>query len=137
MIARNQAIAVKSLDSVTSEVRPVARPALGWLRAVRNLLGKSRREIAEQLGVTTSAVEAYEKSEQADTISLPTLRRYAEAMDCELALAIVPRRGRSFAELAADQSPEIAHLRATEHSMALEAQESGDLADEIKSRMEG
>lgn len=137
MKAKNKVIAIKSLNLVIAGIHPTPRPVHGWLRAVRDLLGLSRRAVGEKLGVTSSAVDAYEKSEQADTISMATLRRYVEAMDCEIALAVVPRRGRTFAELAADHDPEIVHLRATEHSMALEAQESGDLAEEIKGRLEG
>lgn len=133
---KKQAIALKSLTSATVGIQPVPRPVHGWLRAVRNLLNLSRREVGEKLGVTSSAVDAYEKSEQADTISLATMRRYAAAMNCEVALALVPRRGQTFSELVAAHDPEIAHLRATEHSMALEGQESGDLTEEIKTHLE-
>ena len=122
-----KAIAITSLEQSTRDLRPVSRPVHGWLQAVRQALGVPRRAVAEALGVTTSAIQAYEKAEKADAITLGTLRRAAGALDCELVVALVPRHGRSFGQLAADHDPEVAHLRATEHSMALEAQASGDL----------
>ncbi len=83
--------------------------------------------MAASLKVTPSAVQAYEKAEKADAITLATLRRVAGAMDCELVVALVPRKGLTFAQLAARHDPDLAHLRATEHSMALEDQASHDL----------
>ena len=124
---RIKVIAANSLDQTTRDLRPVPRPVHGWLQAVRQATGLPRRHVAEALGVTPSAIQAYEKAEKSDTITLGTLRRAAAALDCELVVALIPRNGRSFAELAADQDPDLVYLRATEHSMALEAQASGDL----------
>ncbi len=120
-------ITISSLDSVTQSIRPVSRPVHGWLTAVRNALGLSRAAVAATLKVTPSAVQDYEKAEKNDAITLATLRRVAGAMDCELVVALVPRNGLTFAQLAARRDPDFAHLRATEHSMALEDQASHDL----------
>ena len=94
---------------------------------IRNITGLSRNAVARGMGVSASAVQDYEKSEKADTISLATLRRYALHLDCEVVVAVIPRNGKSFAELAASYDPEVALLRATEHSMALEDQATGDI----------
>jgi predicted DNA-binding mobile mystery protein A len=115
------------LDSVTQSIHPISRPVHGWLAAVRQALGLSRADVAASLKVTPSAVQSYEKAERADAITLATLRRVAGAMDCELVVALVPRDGLTFAQLAARRDPDFAHLRATEHSMALEDQASHDL----------
>ncbi|MDF3056126.1 MAG: mobile mystery protein [Rariglobus sp.] len=124
---KSTAIAINSLDSVTQAIRPVSRPIHGWLAAVRNALGLSRAAVAASLKVTPSAVQDYEKAEKADAITLATLRRVAAAMDCELVVALVPKDALTFAQLAARRDPDFVHLRATEHSMALEAQASHDL----------
>jgi predicted DNA-binding mobile mystery protein A len=115
------------LDAVTKAIRPISRPVHGWLAAVRNALGLTRASVAATLKVTPSAVQEYEKAEKSDAITLATLRRVAAAMDCELVVAVVPRNGLTFSQLAARRNPDFAHLRATEHSMALEAQASNDL----------
>jgi predicted DNA-binding mobile mystery protein A len=71
----------------------VTRPQPGWLRALREALGISIREIARKMRKTPQTVAAFEKSEAADRITLQTLRHYAEAMDCEFVYAVVPKTG--------------------------------------------
>ncbi|MDB4474249.1 helix-turn-helix domain-containing protein [Opitutaceae bacterium] len=122
-----QLIGIKSLDTVTTDVHPIASPTHGWLKAVRNALGLPVAAVAQRLGVTVATAQAYEKREKSGTITLETLRRAVGALDCELVVAVVPRDGKSFSDLAAQHDPDLAHLRATEHSMALENQASGDL----------
>jgi len=130
-----RAIAINSLSAATHDLHPVTRPAHGWLRAVREVLGLPRAAVARTLRVSDAAVQDYEKAEKTDTITLGTFRRVAAALDCELVVALVPLDGRTFADLAAAHDPEIAHLKATEHSMNLEAQGSGDLDQQIKDRL--
>ena len=50
-------------------------------------------------------------------------------------LGELARNGKTFAELAARNNPEIAHLKATEHSMALEDQASNDLDNQTAARL--
>ncbi|GAB5561912.1 MAG: hypothetical protein SynsKO_35590 [Synoicihabitans sp.] len=128
-------ISIKSLENATAQTRPAAQPVHGWLRAVREALGLSRSRIAATLNVSVPTIQNYEKREKTDSITLASMRKAAAAMDCELVLAIVPRDGRSFTELAADFDPEITNLRATEHSMTLENQGSGDLDQKIRAHL--
>lgn len=102
-------------------------PAKGWLLAVREGLGLSRAAIAKRLSISPSAIAAFEQSEARGTISLQSMRKLAAALDCEVVIKLVPKGGKSFLDLAAQHDPEMANLRATEHSMTLEAQGSGDL----------
>src|SRR5713226_8847910 len=66
----------------------VSRPKRGWLRAVREALGITIREVARNMRKTPQTVASFEKSEETHRITLQTLRRYAEAMECELVYAI-------------------------------------------------
>ena len=106
--------------------KPATRPAGGWLRAVRQALNLAQADVAKNAGVTKQAYAQFERGETAGTLSLGSLQRAAEAMDCELVYFLVPRTG-SFAELATQLDPDFAHLQASEHSMALEGQAVGDL----------
>ena len=71
-----------------------------------------------------------ESSEARGSISLSSLTRAADAMDCELVYFLVPRDAvaKTFGELALRHDPAMKHLHASEHSMALEGQAVGDLA---------
>ncbi len=111
----------------------VSRPRRGWLRSLREALGISMREVARRMRKTPQTVASFEKSEAADRITLQTLRHYAEAMDCELVYAIVPKTGslKQLGEKCARQKAE-RDVRAVEHTMALEDQATGKIQDKIE-----
>ena len=69
-----------------------ARPHRGWIRAIRDALGMSSREMAERMGVSQQSIPDIERSEQRGTIKLDTLQRAADALDCDLVYLLVPRR---------------------------------------------
>jgi predicted DNA-binding mobile mystery protein A len=110
----------------------VSRPQRGWLRAVREALGITIREIAGKMRKTPQTVASFEKSEAANRITLQTLQHYAEAMDCELVYAIVPKSG-SLGQLAEKRARQKAErdVRAVEHTMALEDQAASGVQDKI------
>ena len=68
------------------------RPPAGWLRAIREALGMTSAVLAGRLGVTASGARKLEQAEAIDAITLGTLRRVADALDCDLQYALVPRR---------------------------------------------
>jgi len=109
-------------------------PIHGWLRAVRTAIGIKQGDVAKALGVARQSYAQFEEAEKQGSISLNSLRRAAEAMDCELIYFVVPREAvaRTYAELAQRHDSEFKHLQASEHSMALEGQAVGDLPPKQK-----
>jgi len=113
------------LDKRFKEIGAVTRfapPVRGWIKAIREALGMSTAQLAKRLRIKQPSVIALEKSEAKGTIELATLRRVAEALDCSLVYALVPKkpleaivrgRARTFARR---------RLEAIEHSMMLENQ---------------
>lgn len=70
---------------------PLPKLPSGWIAAIREALDMTVRQFAVRLGVTPSNVVRLEQRERDETISLDTLRRAANALNCELVYAIVPR----------------------------------------------
>ena len=68
-----------------------ARPSAGWVRAIRDSLGMSAVAFAKRLGMTPVGVRKLESAEASDAITLASLRKLAQALDCELQYALVPR----------------------------------------------
>ena len=95
--------------------RTAAGERRGWLRAVRQVVGIPVKEVARRLGVCRWEVFRLEKSESESRIMLSTLRRAAEALDCDLVYALTPRKG-TLEELAAGQKA----AREKEREAALE-----------------
>jgi predicted DNA-binding mobile mystery protein A len=52
----------------------------------------SSTELAARLGVSQQTVPDLERSEMHDTIKLETLRRAADALNCDLVYVLLPRR---------------------------------------------
>lgn len=98
------------------------RPPAGWLRAIREALGMTSGVLAERLGVTASGARKLEQAEAVDAITLGTLRRVAEALDCDLQYALVPRR--PLREMRWQQALHLAQQwqQRASRTMALEAQ---------------
>lgn len=109
----------------------MAPPRGGWIRAVRQALGMSLGDLAARLGTTHQSVSMLEQSERAGQIGLASLRRAAEAMDCDLAYVFIPRSGSLQSVIEGQARAQLAaHVRATAHSQRLEDQVPGELDDD-------
>lgn len=113
------------LDAKLAVIKPLDRfaaPPKGWIRAIRDALGMSGAQLGRRLGVTAQGVLGLERSEASGRIQLDTLRRAAEAMDCVLVYAVVPRT--SLQDMVNRRAHDIAvkSLDRISHSMALEDQ---------------
>lgn len=116
------------------QLRGLARPPHGWVRAIREALGMSAAALAVRLGTTAGAVTRLEQSEAADRIRLETLRRAADALGCDLVYLLVPRR--PLTTVVRDRARELARwqVAATEQTMRLEDQATGE-AREMEDRL--
>lgn len=74
------------------------------------------------MGVRQSTIADLEQSELHDTIKLETLRRAADALDCDLVYFLVPRSSLDDAVKAQAQRKAARHLRNIAHHSRLEDQ---------------
>ena len=84
----------RQLDRRCAPLRGLAAwlmPHRGWIRATRDALGMSGSELAMRLRVRQQTIHDLELSERRRTIRLDTLERAANAMDCDLVYALIPR----------------------------------------------
>jgi len=97
-------------------------PRGGWVRTLREALGMSAVELGERLGIGANAVSKMEANESEGRIRLATLARSAEALDCDIVYALVPRR--RLDEMVDRQAAASLGVTMVEvgHSMGLEAQ---------------
>jgi len=92
------------------------------------------RHVAEKLRISENAVYGLERSEQHGTIQLNTLRKAADALDCDLAYALVPRRSLEHTTSEAARLKAARDVAAVDKTMALEDQRIA--GDQIESRIE-
>ena len=118
----------ETLDRRLAALKPVekyAPPRSGWIRAVRDALGMTAADLGARLGIGGASIRSYEDKEMTAGIRLSSLQRAAEAMDCTLVYAFIPRS--SLEQTVQRQARTVldAQMKRVRQTMALEAQESG------------
>jgi len=84
---------------LSDKMKPTSKMEGSWLKRVRQALFLSTQTVADQLNISKAAYSKYEENEALGTISISTLSKAAEAMDCELVYAIRPKKRKIFSEL--------------------------------------
>jgi predicted DNA-binding mobile mystery protein A len=100
-------------------------PPSGWVKAVRGSLGMTIRQLADRVGVGHGSINQIEKREPKKKVTLESLERVAQAMDCKLVYAIIPREsGATLEDILENRAREkaIKILKDVQHTMRLEAQ---------------
>jgi predicted DNA-binding mobile mystery protein A len=119
----------EQLDRRMAAMRPLigtTRPARGWIRAIRNTLGMTTRQLGRRLGVSQPRVVKLEQSEIDGSITFGSLERAAEALGCRLVYAFVPVK--PLTDTLEERASQIAERRlaAVDQTMRLEAQGVND-----------
>jgi len=110
----------------------MAPPSYGWVRAIRRSIGMTAQQLAARIGVSQQSVSHLENNEKNGTIRLTSLKRLAEAMDCQLVYALVPREGSLEAMIRAQaykKAKEI--ISSVDQTMSLESQQVGGKSEKI------
>ncbi len=82
------------LDKRADLFRPLAtlpKLSTGWIKAVRQSLQMTTTQLAKKRGVSQSSQTQIEAAEASGAITLNSLKKVAESLDCELVYALVPR----------------------------------------------
>lgn len=136
MRAADRSRARRSIDKRLKPLRNIelARPPRGWVKAIRDALGMTAEQLAGRIGVTRPRVHEIEKSEVSGAITLESLERAANALDCRLVYAFVPRE--PLETLVRERAEHLARRRLehTAHSMALEDQSVDEAEQDVQFR---
>lgn len=104
-----------------------ARPKKGWIAEIRCLLLMTTVQLARRIGVAQSVVSNFEKSERERAITLQSLEKIANALECDFHYLFVPKKGLE-AELW-ERAERIYNQneKRLEHHMQLEGQGEGNI----------
>lgn len=125
MRSQDRVLARKNIDKRLSQItnlQRLARPPRGWIKAIREALGMTSKQLAQRMGVSQPRASEIEKNELAGSLTLHTLQRAAQALDCRLVYVLVPRK--PLQEIIEERARRLARARleAISHSMSLEDQ---------------
>lgn len=101
-------------------------PPAGWIQTIREALGMTATALAKPLNMTGAGLRGIEASEAHERITLATLRKVADALDCDLRYALVPRQPLDDKLMDRAKSVLAEQMRPVAHSMALEDQKVDD-----------
>ena len=106
----------------------IAKPPVGWIKTIRNILGMNTRQLGERCGVTSERIQRIESDELNKKLTMATLEKMAIAMNCRFVYGFVPNEGLiNTIEKQAKYKAET-RLNRIAHSMALEDQKTSDRA---------
>jgi len=122
---RDRLLKLKQLDQHLTplcQIELKTPPKTGWARTIRKALGVTIKQLAKRLNVSPTRVVKIETEELNGSTTLQTLKRVANALDCDLIYAFVPKK--SLTSIVRDRAGVIAteQIRRTAHTMNLEAQ---------------
>ncbi|MES2925335.1 MAG: mobile mystery protein A [Pseudomonadota bacterium] len=108
-----------------SDLRKRPPPPQGWLKLIREAIGRTGRQQAQRLGISAPTLHKSEQAEAEDRITLKQLRKLADGLDCDLVYALVPRQ--PLTEVVRERAQAIAtdEVGRVAHSMGLEGQRPG------------
>ncbi len=129
MQKRYRWIALNQLDENLSQLKPLLntqRPPTGWIRAIRETLGMTARQLAARLGVSPPRITRLEADEMEGKLTLNTVKRTAEALDCVFVYGFVPKT--SLKNIVKTQALKVAasQIGYVSHTMQLENQKPSD-----------
>ncbi|MDD6970130.1 MAG: mobile mystery protein A [Treponema sp.] len=115
---------IRALDKKTSDLKSAKNIVLqssGWIKTVREAIGMTVSQLAARLGVTQPRITKMESNE--DNLKLSTMKKAAEAMNCEFVYYFKPRT--TFQNLVDEQAQKkaVEVLKTVNENMALENQE--------------
>ena len=115
---------IRALDKKTSDLKSaknIVPQTSGWIKTVREAIGMTVSQLAARLGVTQPRITKMESNE--DNLKLSTMKKAAEAMNCEFVYYFKPRT--TFQNLVDEQAQKKAAevLKTVNVNMALENQE--------------
>ena len=110
---------LKPFDNITI-------PAEGWIKTIRQAMGMTTSQLAKRSNLSRPRILRIEKDEMLKHVTLSTLEKVAEGLDCRVVYALVPQKDLL---TAIDQQAEqyiTNQLQSISHSMLLEDQKVAD-----------
>lgn len=126
---KKQKLILEQIDRKIIQLRKVeelSNPPSGWVKAIRQSLGMSLRQLGLRMGgIKAQSVKEIEERESNDTISIKVLKQFANSLNMKFVYGFVPR-DKSLEEMIEFRAREIAKkiVLRTSINMKLEDQEN-------------
>ena len=108
-------------------IKDIQLPNEGWIRAIRNAIRMSLRQLGERLFVSIQSVKEAEQREIDGSITIKRMKEVARALDMQFVYGFIPKEG-SISQMIEKQAYNKAKtiVLRTSKSMSLEDQKVGN-----------
>ena len=105
-----------------NSIKNIPVPKSGWIRAIRKSLGMTITQLAKKLKVSTERISYLEKNEVLGAVTINSMRKVANELNCVFVYGIVPRE--SLKQIIVNRAKIVAKkiIKNSSHSMLLEKQ---------------
>ena len=134
METKYKKLTLKQLDETLrglKTIKTLSVPQKGWVRAIRDALGMSARQLAIRLNVNRPRVTRIEQDEKQGRVTLKTMQNVAEALGCEFVYGFVPKTSLEDGVRTQAKRVAVKRMERSNQTMRLEAQELCDAEKKI------
>ena len=105
-----------------NSIKNIPIPKSGWIRAIRKSLGMTITQLAKKLKVSTERISYLEKNEVLGAVTINSMRKVANELNCVFVYGIVPRE--SLKQIIVNRAKIVAKkiIKNSSHTMLLEKQ---------------
>ena len=116
------------------EHRDLFRGVSSWVRYIREGLGMTLKQLSGRTGLSTSTLNQLEKNEALDKVTFASLKKAAQAMNCELVYALVPLE--SLDKIREDQALKKAKALLGESNLQMEYEDQAVSKEQLISQLQ-
>ena len=118
----NKKVIREQLDNKIESLRVSGMPQQGWIRAIREALGLSARQLGKRAGLDQSRISRLENAEKNGNLKVSSLRKIAKGLNMRFVYGFVPEG--SLEEIVRAQAKKIAlkRIKTLNATMRLEKQ---------------
>lgn len=126
MTTERRKLVRQQLDAKLERFKPLRDtkpPRKGWIRAIRDALGMTGEQLARRIGTNKQGVARIESDEIEGSVTIKTMRRLADGLDCVFVYGFIPRT--SLEETVRNRAKNVVKKRMSRVSRTMELEQQG------------
>ena len=131
---KKQKLILEQVDRKIHQLRKIEElsiPSSGWVKAIRQSLGMSLRQLGLKMGITAQSVKEIEERELNETISIRVLKQFSHSLNMKFIYGFIPQ-DKSLEDMIERRAMEIATSIVSRTSMNMKLEDQENSAERIK-----
>ncbi len=113
------------------KVEELSIPSSGWVKAIRQSLGMSLRQLGLKMSITAQSVKEIEERELNETISIKVLKQFAHSLNMKFIYGFIPQK-ESLEDIIESRAKELAYSIVSRTSINMKLEDQENSSERIK-----